>query len=181
MSVWYHRNKLRLGEASIPLGQIRRFARDYIRDFKNLTSMPFASVHTAPRRWCPPADDVWKINFDGAMFGESDEAGIGVVIRDCRGEVKAALFEKIKKPPIVDVLELMAAKRAMTFSFETKTSRVLLEGDFALVIKAIQLDGWEFAQGGHLIHDISTLKNSFQSISFSHVVRQGNAVAHALA
>ena len=69
----------------------------------------------------------------------------------------------------------------MTFSLETDTTRVVLEGDSASVIKAIQLGGWDFAQGGHLIHDISTLKNSFQSISFSHVVRQGNAVAHALA
>ncbi|XP_030968534.1 uncharacterized protein LOC115989027 [Quercus lobata] len=161
------------------LGHIRRFARDYIRDFKNLTSMPSAPVRTAPRGWRPLANDVWKINFDGAMFGESDEAGIGVIIRDCRGEVKAALSEKIKKPPTVDVLELMAAKRAMTFSLETRTYRAMLEGDSALVIKAIQLGGWEFAQGGHLIHDISTLKNSFQSISFSHIVRQGNAVANA--
>uniref|UniRef100_A0A7N2M7C9 Reverse transcriptase zinc-binding domain-containing protein n=1 Tax=Quercus lobata TaxID=97700 RepID=A0A7N2M7C9_QUELO len=96
-SVWYHRNKLRLGEASIPLGQIRRFARDYIRDFKTLTSKPSAPVRTAPRGWRPPANDVWKINFDGANFGESDEAGIGVIIRDCRGKVKAALSEKIKK------------------------------------------------------------------------------------
>ena len=79
------------------------------------------------------------------MFGESDEAGIGVVIRDGRGEVKAALFEKIKKSPTVDVLELLAAKWAMTFSLEIDTTRVVLEGDFALVIKAIQLGGWEFS------------------------------------
>ena len=143
--------------------------------------MPYALVRTAPRRWCPPVDDVWKINFDGAIFSESDEVGIGVVIRDGRGEVKAARSEKIKKPPTVDVLELLAAKQAMNFSLETDTTRVVLEGDSASVIKAIQLGGWEFAQGGHLIHDISTLKNSFQSISFSHVVRQGNTVAHALA
>ena len=80
-----------------------------------------------------------------ALFGEFDEAGIGVVIRDGRGEVKAALSEKIKKPPTVDVLELLAAKWAMTFSLETDTTRVVLEGDSALVIKAIQLSGWEFA------------------------------------
>ena len=80
-----------------------------------------------------------------ALFGESDEAGIGVVIRDGRGEVKAALSEKIKKPPTVDVLELLAAKWAMTFSLETDTTRAVLEGDSALVIKAIQLSGWEFA------------------------------------
>ena len=143
--------------------------------------MPSALVRIAPRRWCPPVDDVWKINFDGAMFGESDEAGIGVVIRDSRGEVKAALSEKIKKPPTVDVLELFATKQAVTFSLETGTTRAVVEGDFATMIKAIQFGGWELAQGGHLIHDISTLKNSCQSISFSHVVRQGNAVAHALA
>nr|POE48158.1 putative ribonuclease h protein [Quercus suber] len=163
------------------LREIRSFARDYIRDFQNLTCIPSCSVCTTPRRWCPPVDDVWKVNFNGAMFGEFDEAGIVVVIRDSRGEVKAALSEKIKKPPTVDVLELLAAKRAMTFSLETGTTRALVEGDSATVIKAIQLGGWELAQGGHLIHDISILKNSFQSISFSHVVWQGNAVAHALA
>ena len=57
-----------------------------------------------------------EVNFNGAMFGESDETGIGVVIRDDRDEVKAALSEKIKKPPTMDVLELLVAKRAMTFS-----------------------------------------------------------------
>ena len=69
----------------------------------------------------------------------------------------------------------------MTFSLEFGISRAVVKGDSATVIKAIQFGGWELAQGGLLIHDISTLKNSFQSISFSHVVRQGNAVAHALA
>ena len=39
----------------------------------------------------------------------------------------------------------------------------------------------ENLQGGHLIKDILFTVNSFQSISFSHVVWQGNAVAHALA
>ena len=70
---------------------------------------------------------MWKVNFDGANFGESDEAGIGVVIRDSRGEVKAALFEKIKKPPTVDMLELFATKRVVTFSLESGISRAVVE------------------------------------------------------
>ena len=109
-SIWYHRNKLRLDEPSRPLGQIRSFAREYIRDFQTLNYFLSCFVRIASRKWCPPVDDVWKVNFDGANSGESDKAGIGVVIRDSRGAVKAALFEKIKKPPIVDVLELFAAK-----------------------------------------------------------------------
>ena len=41
-----------------------------------------------------------KINFDGAMFSESDEAGLGVVIQNSKGEVLVALFEKIQKPTV---------------------------------------------------------------------------------
>ena len=95
--------------------------------------------------------------------------------------MKAALSKKIKKPPTVDVLELLVAKRAVTFSLETGTTQVVFERDAATMIKAIQLSGWELAQGGHLIHDISTLKTLFRVFFFSHIVRQGNAVAHALA
>ena len=63
-----------------PSSKIAGFALDYISNFKNLTSIPPCSLRTVPRRWCPPAVEVWKVNFDGAMFGESDEVGIGVVI-----------------------------------------------------------------------------------------------------
>ena len=37
------------------------------------------------------------------------------------------------------------------------------------------------AQGGHILKDILSHLNSFQSCSFSHIGRQGNAVAYALA
>ena len=30
--------------------------------------------------WSPPSENQVKINFDGALFGESDSVGIGVVI-----------------------------------------------------------------------------------------------------
>ena len=62
--------------------------------------------------------------------------------------MEATLSEKIKKPPTVDVLELFATKRAVTFSLETGTTRAVVEGDFATMIKAIQFGGWELAQGG---------------------------------
>ena len=50
-----------------------------------------------------------KINFDGALFGESDSAGIGVVIRSSEGGVLAALLEKIMKPHSAELVEILAA------------------------------------------------------------------------
>ena len=62
--------------------------------------------------------DFVKINFDGALFGESNEVGLGVVIRNSEGEVMAAFFEKIMKPPVVETVELLAAHRVVAFSLE---------------------------------------------------------------
>ena len=60
-----------------------------------------------------------KINFDGAWFRESDKASLGVVIQNGEGQVLAALFEQIVKPPTVEILELLAARRAVTFAAES--------------------------------------------------------------
>ena len=49
------------------------------------------------------------------MFGESNKAGLCVVIRTCDGQVVAALSEQIMKPPTVKILELLAARRVVSF------------------------------------------------------------------
>ena len=85
------------------------------------------------------------------MFGESNEAGIRVIARNSKGEVKAALVEKIKKPPSVEALELLVARRATLFARELSLDRVILEGDSEQVIRALQWGGWDFASSGHLI------------------------------
>ena len=115
------------------------------------------------------------------MFGESEEVGVGVIVCNFKGEVKATLAKKISKPTSVDVLELLAAKRAVLFYQELGLERVNLEGDSKQVMKALQWGRWDNALGGHLIRDISSIVKSFQSICFSHVCKQGNAVVHALA
>ena len=71
------------------------------------------------------------------MFGKSEVAGVGVIVRNSKGEVMAALA-KIKKPPSVDVLELLAARRAALFSQEPGLDRVIFEGDSEQVMKVLQ-------------------------------------------
>ena len=58
---------------------------------------------------------------------------------------------------------------------------MVCEGDFELVVNSLRGLGMENSWGGHIIKDILSQSNSFLSISFTHVGRQDNAVAHALA
>ena len=78
-----------------------------------------------------------KINFDGALFGESDSAGIGVVIRSSEGGVLAALLEKIMKPHSAELVEILAAWRAVLFSAEMGFFNLVFEGDSSNVIKSL--------------------------------------------
>ena len=56
---------------------------------------------TVKKKWSPPVRDSFKTNFDRAMFNESDDVGIGVVILNSAGKVMAALSEKTQEPPSV--------------------------------------------------------------------------------
>ena len=121
-----------------------------------------------------------KINFDRALLRESDYAGLNVVIRNSKGEVMAALSEKIVKPSVEKLVKIMVAHCAVLFSIETGFHNLVFEEDSTTVIKLLQGRNVSHSQGGHILKDIISRLNSFQSCFFSHVGRQGDAVVHAL-
>ena len=79
-SLWYQRNKSRLQKNTLPLRNIVGFAKDYLHKFRDLESTSSYRHWAVPRRWLPLAAGLVKTNYDGAMHGESDKVGIGVVI-----------------------------------------------------------------------------------------------------
>ncbi|KAL0013621.1 hypothetical protein SO802_000690 [Lithocarpus litseifolius] len=123
----------------------------------------------------------WAVIGHAIVNSRTHEAGLGVVIRNSRGQVMVALSEKIKKPPSVVALELLAARRAAVSVFETGFQNSVFEGDSLAVVKSLQGSGMENSAVGHILKDTLSIVSLLQSFSFSHVNRQGNAVAHALA
>ncbi|XP_030963604.1 uncharacterized protein LOC115984727 [Quercus lobata] len=79
-----------------------------------------------------------------AVFAEtylqnySDCAGLGVVVRNSEGAVLAALSEKIVKPQSAELVEILAARRAVLFSSESGFHNSIFEGDSSSVIKLLQ-------------------------------------------
>ena len=114
-AIWYQRNKTRLRDNPLPLRNIAGFTKDYLNQFRGTDRPSVLRNRVTTRKWLPPTTGSVKINYDGAMFGESDKVGLGVVIRTCDGQVVAALSEQIVKPPIVEILELLVARWAVFF------------------------------------------------------------------
>ena len=106
----------------MPLVRIAGFTQEYLRSFKTQGSQEshfMGSRHPSQKHWHPPPQDCFKTNYDEAMFNESDEAGLGVVIRNFEGQAMVALSKKIKKPPSVVALELLATRRAAVLVSKT--------------------------------------------------------------
>ena len=48
--------------------------------------------------WCPPLENMYKVNVDGVVFSAKKEAGIGIVVWDCQGLVMATMSTKVSAP-----------------------------------------------------------------------------------
>ena len=124
---------------------------------------------------------MYKTNYDGAVFAESEEAGIGVIIRDFKELVIAALAEKISYPGFVEVLEALAARKAARFVVEVGLIASEFEGDLEVVWRALRTANRAHSSMGEIIKDTMSILGSLRTFSFSHTRRQGNCAAHALA
>ncbi|KAL0017559.1 hypothetical protein SO802_004628 [Lithocarpus litseifolius] len=87
------------------------------------------SPHRSRPKWEPPPPSHLKINFDGVVFRETEEAGLGVVICDSQGKVPASLVEKIKLPSSLDKVEELAAVRAITLAMDLNLPSFIVEED----------------------------------------------------
>ena len=56
------------------------------------------------------------MNFDGAVFVANNIVGLGIIIHSDKGLVTAALSQQIPLPTLVEMVEVMAARRALWFA-----------------------------------------------------------------
>ncbi|XP_075638353.1 uncharacterized protein LOC142610424 [Castanea sativa] len=111
---------------------------------------------------------MYKTNYDGAVFIDSGEAGIGVIVRDARGEVIAALVEKIHYPGSGEVLEALAARRVAKFVVELGLSSSVLEGNAEVVCRVLRVADWGHSSIGKIVKDKVSIVGSLRTFSFSH-------------
>ena len=180
--IWTRRNRLRVGETPLPLQKINSVAFDSLQEFQEASlsrcgpSLPPCSVN-----WSPPPVSWVKVNFDGALFKESDSAGLGVIIRNDLGQVMAASAQTIPLPTSVETVEVLAARNAICLARELQFNKIIIEGDSEVVIKTLNRSSASSTSFGHLIRDIKCAAAAFSEIKFCHTRRQGNKVAHAIA
>ena len=136
--IWSYRSKTRLNESTQPLDRIPEAVHSFLSAFQRIKVLPRSTAPSRKKRRTAPTVGEFKKKFDGAMFDVNDNAGIGIIFQNSRGEVMVALSEKIPKPSSVEILEVLAVRRAVKFVQEIGLHDSLFEGDSLVGIKALQ-------------------------------------------
>ena len=175
-TIWSRRNQLRTSNKAFPLSQVIPLATQMLQEFTDVqlvNPVQTISPHRSLPKWEPPPPSHLKVNFDGAVFREIEEAGLGAVVRDSHGKVLAALAEKIKLPSSSDEVEALVAVRAITLAVDLNLPSFIVEGDSNVVISALRKEEESFSSFGHLICSIKHYLAFCNSFSFSHTCRSG--------
>ncbi|KAL0455695.1 UNVERIFIED_CONTAM: hypothetical protein Slati_0908700 [Sesamum latifolium] len=131
--------------------------------------------------WRSPSNRVIKLNFYGALFQNGAEVGIGVVARDCQDDVRAWLSHRFPRHVEPELAEALAARNAIDIALKHRWPSIILEGDCLSLINRLKSPATDTSSIGPLVWNIKSAASTFHSISFNHVSRVGNSLAHNLA
>ena len=130
--------------------------------------------------WQPPSSLVYKLNFDAAVFSGIQCSSFGAIIRKSYGEVMAAMFVKGPSVNSSEKVEALAYRKAIEFAMEAGFSKLIIEGDNTVVMKAVAGSSGGYSLLGHVYEDIHCSLCGLHSVSISCMRRGGNKAAHIL-
>ena len=106
---------------------------------------------------------------------------MGVIIRDDRGRVEAALSKKVWVP--LGVLEAVAKafEAGLFLARDIGIQDIILEGDSLIIYNALCGTSLPPSSVALIVLGMLDVCKEFRRIEFSHVKRMGNRLAHLLA
>ncbi|XP_059440462.1 uncharacterized protein LOC132172916 [Corylus avellana] len=135
---------------------------------------------TLPNRqkWEAPPSGLYKSNWDVAVDQGEMRMGVGVIIRDERGQIIATLSQPTEYHHEPAAAEAVAALKAVEFCREVGVHETILEGDSLLVVNAIKNQNQCWLRYGQIITDIKWVLESLTQWSIRHIKREANSAAH---
>ena len=96
--LWRRRNQIRVGTSVTSLGQIVARAQQQLQDYNQVQPVKpltkTVNLHTTAT-WSPPQAPFLKINYDGAVFQDSNNVGIGAMIRDNEAVATLGILSRV--------------------------------------------------------------------------------------
>lgn len=136
--IWNQKNTIVHGGIIQDPSRLSQRAKDLLEEFWVAHQhLMVTNMAASVQSWRPPSGDSYKLNFNAAVFEDTGSLGFGVIIRNYRGEVMAALSAKGPVVSDSEEVEALACRRALEFAVDAGFEELVVEGDNAMVIKSI--------------------------------------------
>ncbi|XBH87505.1 hypothetical protein VPH35_074951 [Triticum aestivum] len=107
--------------------------------------------------------------------------GIGVVIRDHLGVVRAACICYVDQVEDPELAEAIVVRHALSFTEEAGFQSIIMASDCSTIVNKVKNVTTDRSQIGAIIYDIKSRALKFKSCMFTHVNRSCNVASHVLA
>jgi ribonuclease HI len=183
--LWLARNGVKNGEAMRNPHSVAEQSIAYVEMiemhlFKPDSSTRRETSNSVPR-WSPPPEGTVYINVDAALFSTSRRMGIGVVIRNHRGDCSVACSELVQEVTMPEIAEALALRRAVSLAGDEGFDSLVIASDCLSLVQRFNSSSVDRSHVGVVVQDIKALCANFASVSVIHVYRHSNVAAHTLA
>jgi ribonuclease HI len=183
--IWFRRNTVvHGGEFSHPNVLLQEAVSSFT-DYKNINAKdgrpPQLPITRVPTKWQFPPPGLYKVNWDAAIDSLNKRMGMGIIVRDCAGQVIAAKSQTVffLQDPVI--AEAQAALCAVEFSRDLGLQSIILEGDSLQVVNALKDPRPNWTKYGQLVADAKGILIMLRSWQICHTNREANCAAHGLA
>lgn len=97
-SLWNNRNTIRHGGGGKAAMVIVQMVAEYVKEVRQPQQNQSHPSCSGTRSWVPPSLGCYKINADGAVFGNIGCSGVGVAIRNEKGQLMGSMSRKMMLP-----------------------------------------------------------------------------------
>ena len=179
-SLWNNRNSVIHGGHSKGKEGLIKLVAGYVEEIKSEKTTQRRVHSGATQKWTPPKKGWYKVNTDGAVFREAGCCGIGVVVRNEKGQIMGALCRGMELPLGALEVEAKAVEEGVQFARDLSLGKIVIESDSQVVVNSLRVPGLTQSCVQKVI-DGTRLDLRWLAWDVSHMCRGCNTAAHFLA